>query len=335
MPRTRPTRDRSPAPAPRRGAPGLLASALAALCAGALPGCAPGRPGPTALEREIAAAARPILTMDPDAEWTGCYNRLLELGPASVAWLAEHPTLARPAAPDDLRVLAHASLMRLLIHPALRPHLTVTCLETTLDVLHFDVKVGGERLGTVVWPPGTPVAGWPDLFPADFDHRLAGRIDLEADRQTLRRWWRRYRDRVLVLAPPLRPQAGYLWPVLTRRCADRWSYEPAARTVRCGWEPAGPVLLRQPTCDYNLVRAACIWLGGSDEPGVRERLIELVADPAPVVAYNARFALRFAPDPRIRDLLERYKNQEPPPPAPSPTQPTVTRGGPATRSRTS
>ena len=74
--------------------------------------------------------------------------------------------------------------------------------------------------------------------------------------------------------------------------------------------------------DYNLVRAVCIRLGSSAEPTVQERLIEMVGSVSPVVAYNARYALRFSRDPEIRAVLERYEDsqevEEPAPPADRP-----------------
>ena len=52
--------------------------------------------------------------MDPDANWTACFNQLVELGPASVSYLARCPLMRRRAAPDDLGVALHTSLLRLL-----------------------------------------------------------------------------------------------------------------------------------------------------------------------------------------------------------------------------
>lgn len=277
------------------------------------PGClSPGYPL-TPRQQAIEVAARPILTLDPDAVWTECYNRLVELGPDSIDYLVRQPAIACPTAPDDLSALLHTSLLRLLAAPAGAPPLSANCLETTLDVLHFDLKVNGRSIGTVVLSERIPPHAWHELYPADFDHRLAARIDLEADRRALRAWWLAHRDRYhdLASAHRLRPRPEPLWRLLARREADHWQYQPEPRTVLCAGPQAGPTLLHIPTYDYNLVRAACIWLGSSTEPAVQERLIELVDSPSPVVAHNARFALRYAPDERIRALLRRFETRGP------------------------
>ena len=101
-----------------------------------------------------------------------------------------------------------------------------------------------------------------------------------------------------------------MWRLLARRYADQWDYAPESTAVLCGAPPRGPPLLEIPTEDYNLVRAACVWLGSSSDNAVQERLIELVGNPSPIVAHNARFALRYSPDPRIRAVLERYATDE-------------------------
>ena len=294
-----------------RGGAGVLFVTLF-LAGLSLTGCVPARARLSPLERQIEAAARPILTMDPNVVWTDSYNRLRELGPDSIAYLAEHPTLREPAAPDDLRVMLHTSLLRMLAHPSTRPPLTANCLETSLDLLHFDLKVAGHRLGTVVQSAATTPATWHALYPADFGHALAAHIDVEADRQALRAWWLLYRDRpqMLINPSPLRPRTERIWTVLPRRYADRWSYVPRTHVVRCGDSPEEPALFHGPAHDYNLVRAACVWLGSSEDPAIRDRLIGLVASPSPVVAHNAIFALGFARDPRIREVLDRYNNKE-------------------------
>ena len=293
-------------------------------------GCASNERTITPLERVIQQAAQPILTMDPDAVWTDCYNRLVELGPDSIVYLAEHPTLCRPAGPDDLRVMLHTSLLRLLIHPALRPPVSATCFETTLDLLHFDLKVSGRRLGTVYLPAGALPAAWHDLYPETFSHELAASINAEADRRVLRQWWlkRRGREQILATPPPLKPRANGMWRLLARRYADRWSYEPEARVIRCSARPNDSVMIHKVTYDYNLVRAACIWLGAAGQSEIRGRLIDLVASPSPIVAHNVMLALRYDPDRCIRDLLERYKQKGRTDPANEPadrqSHPTVT-----------
>lgn len=268
------------------------------------------RGGPSSSQVEdIAAAARPLLSLDPHAVWTEHFNRLVAHGPAAIAWLMEQPAMTRPAPPDDLRVLLHTSLIRQLAAPASQPPaLSATCFETTLGLLHFDLKANGRRLGTVVWTDDSPPRTWHDLYPADFDHIAAATIDLEADRRALRAWWEAQTQRgaSVAVAPRLEPRAAYLWRILSRRIADRWDYQPELRAVLCAAGPRGPALLELPTRDYNLVRAACVWLGSRREPVVQRQLIELVACPLPTVAHNARFALGYSPDERIRAVVKSY-----------------------------
>ncbi|MFH1747056.1 MAG: hypothetical protein ABIG44_08425 [Planctomycetota bacterium] len=275
-----------------------------------LAACTAGRPPLTPLERAIDEAARPILEMDPDAVWTAGYNRLVELAPASIAYLAEHPVMQRPAAPDDLRVMLHISLLRLLIHPAARPQVSVNCLETALDILHFNIKVQGREIGPRCWGRPTMPDFWHELFPAEFDHQLAGMIDAESDRRTMQLWWQIHRGgSIPTVRHGLRPQPEHLWHVLSRRYADYWSYQPTPRAVRCGIPPGDQALSRRRTCDYNLVRAVCIWLGSSKRSEIRQRLIALVGSPIPVLMHNAMLALRYSADPRIRELIDEYNER--------------------------
>jgi hypothetical protein len=280
---------------------------LAAIALAASSGCCPPDRRTTLL-REVEAAARPILSLDPAAVWTDCYNQLLDHLPYSIEFLAEQPRLLEQTSADDLSMLVHLSLLRLLIHPAARPRLTATCLETTLDLLHFDLKVGGRPLGTVVMSCGQPPRAWHQLYPADFDHERACAVDVEADRRAVLAWWRENRTRLSQLAETRRlsPQAEHLWQLLSRRQADRWVYEPP-RTLRCSQTPG---LFAADTCDYNLVRAACAWLGSRPDPQIRDRLIELVASGSQIVAHNALVALRYSPDERIRKLLQQYQPAE-------------------------
>ena len=292
---------------------------------GNLGGClAPGA-ARQARQREIEAAAATLLEMRADANWTACYNRLLELGPASTDHLIRQAIMQQPAAPDDLRVMLHTSLLRLLANPTTAPRLSVRCFETTLDVLHFDPKVRGRRLGAVHLPARRLPVAWHELYPADFDHSLAASVDVEGDRRAMLRWWRTHRGEpaTLLAGRPLRPNAERLWPILARRYADVWTYEVKPQAVLCALPPTGSALLRARSYDYNLVRAVCIWLGTSETQGVRGALIELVAHRSPVVAYNARFALARSSDPRIRELLERY-NAPAGPEAPPTPYPSVT-----------
>ncbi len=276
-----------------------------------LAGCVTTGPTRPARLRDVAAATRPLLELRPDANWSACYNRLLDLGPASVEYLISRPIMQRPAAPDNLRVMLHTSLLRLLAEPTTAPRLSVNCFETTLDILHFNPKVRGHALGEVRMPAsGVPVA-WHDLYPADFDHALSRGIDVEADRQVMLRWWRSRRSELAASLAQrrMRPQPDYLWVILSRRYADVWTYEMRPSVFLCSWPPRRSALFQGTTYDYNMVRAVCIWLGTSESPDTQRKLIELVAHPSDVVAYNARFALRHSLDPRIRDVLERY--QEP------------------------
>jgi hypothetical protein len=291
--------------------------ALWAVLLGAVSGCLSPRLSPAASDSVVAAAARPILALDADAVWTEAYNRLVELGPASIDYLIRQPAMTQPAAPDDLGVLLHTSLVRLLADPAAGPpRLSASCLETTLEVLHFDLRVKSRPLGTIVVAEGSMPSAWHDLYPADFDHALAGQIDLEADRQALCDWWRTRRNHggPLVTTGRLEPQAKYLWPLLSRRYADRWEYQPETRAVLCAAPPRGPALLEIRAADYNLVRGACIWLGSSSDPAVQAGLIDSAGSPSPVVAHNARFALGHSPDERIRRVLRRYETQATPGP---------------------
>lgn len=256
------------------------------------------------------AAARPILEMDPNVNWTACFNRLLDCGEDAVEYLLSQPGMRRRAAPDDLGVMLHTSLLRLLARPGVAPPLTVNCLDTTLDLLHFEPKVRGEPLGEVCLPTPRPPARWHELYPARFDHELAGQIDVERDRKTMLNWWRAQLagGRVeALLRRPLRPRTEHLWPLLARRRADLWTYEPTGPVYLCALAGPDVGLLRCETYDYNLVRAACIWLGSRNVPQVRRRLIELVASPVDVVSHNAIFALSFDSDPRVRELVRQRR----------------------------
>jgi len=293
----------------------LLVFALAVCCLALAPllvGClAPGR-AITPADRAVAEAARPILTVDADAVWTDAYNRLVELGPDSIAFLMRQPAMTRRAAPDDLAVLLHTSLVRLLAEPTTGPpRLSATCLETTLGVLYFDLKVHGARIGTIVLTEGPLPRAWHDLYPADFSHRRAARIDLEADRLALREWWLGLggNQSRAVTARDLKPLPARLWRLLSRRYADRWEYMPEQRAVLCSTAARGPAMLEVPTRDYNLVRAVCICLGSSPDPAVQRHLIKLVGSPVPVVAHNACFALMYSPEKSIREVIERYGKQ--------------------------
>lgn len=311
-----PARRKTP-PSPPTTFPHTRGPALCVLVMCSLSGCAlPERPSIVASQAAVDAA-RPILTLDPNAVWTDAFNRLVDVGPAALDYLMNRPEMLQPAAPDDLRVLLHTSLVRLLADRATTPpHLSASCLETTLGLLHFDVKVDGHRIGTIVVTESRLPRTWPELYPADFSHTLAARIDVEADRRALRQWWLAWRNQAGPLATNRRlsPHAANLWRLLARRPADRWEYQPEPGIVLCAAGPRGPTLLDICTFDYNVVRAACVWLGSATDPDVEKQLIELVGSPLPVVAYNARFALRYSADERIQALLRRYDAASSPPP---------------------
>ncbi len=286
------------------------------LCAAAA-GCAGCQIGPPALEIRAARAAAPLLELDPDACWTEQFNALVELGPSAVDYLVHRPEMRATAAPDDLRVLVTCSLVRLLSRPGRGPRLSASALETGFDLLHFDLKVDGQPLG----PPlvcGRPPRRWHELYPAAFNHALAARIDVEGDRRRVCEWWVTARDSSAetLLGRPLRPMTDNLFRVLSRRAADVWTYPFEDDVVRCSSGP--PELLALSSQDYNLVRAACIWLGSRPDEAVRGRLIDVLAGPSPAAAYNARFALMYCADARIRELARRYHGGVESAPAPAP-----------------
>jgi hypothetical protein len=283
-----------------------MAGGLLAWCAGCT-----GPDPRLSREARIADAARPLLTLDPDAVWTEHFNLLVAEGPAAIDWLMRQPALAEPAHPDSLQVMLHTSLVRLLAHPAHAPDLSAAAFETTLGVLHFDPRVFGEPLGPVLIADRQAPARWTDLYPTQFDQLRGGAVALEADRRILQTWWQLHRhDPMATLGRPLEPQTDRLWPLLARRYADGWHYQPEAGVVLVSGPPREPVLLQLTTYDYNLTRAACIWLGSRDEQAVAGRLIELVGHPARMVAYNARLALSYSPDERVRELIAEFDGPE-------------------------
>jgi hypothetical protein len=277
-------------------------------------GCACSNPL-TRTRRAVASAAAPLLALVPDADWTASYNQLIDLGPRSVRWLVEHPRMQRRSAPDDLRLMVHLSLLNMLAHPATKPRLTIHAFETRDGVLFFEPKVAARGVGQVHLLTAMPPVSWLDLYPADFDHALAKHVDLEGDRQAMLAWYALRADQPDQLATwmQLAPQLDTLWRVLSERPADRWTYSPEARTIRVAWRQDASPLFDVPTYDYNLVRAACIQLGMSEDAGVQSALIEAVTHPSGVVAHNARFALQFSPDPAIRRLIEGYDDRGPEP----------------------
>ncbi|HMQ17477.1 MAG TPA: hypothetical protein PKC49_16055, partial [Phycisphaerae bacterium] len=222
---------------PTRGGIGRCAcigSAFALLTSCA--GCVSAGQPLTAAERRVMEAARPLLTLDAGANWTECYNRLVELSPGAIDFLCRQSALTRPAAPDDLAAALHASLVRSLASPMTRPRLTFNTFETTFDLLHLDPKVRGCRLGTVAILGDAPPRTWPDLYPADFDHELAGEVDVERDRQAILAWYRQHAGAPALLARGrrMRPWTDELWSALSERPADVWTYgvEPGREVLR-------------------------------------------------------------------------------------------------------
>jgi hypothetical protein len=285
---------------------------IAGLCVAALFGCTSSATTMGGRWQGIERYARPLLELDPNANWTACFNELAERRAASVEYLLARPEMNRRAAPDDLRVMLTTSLLRMLAESRTAPRLSVNCYETTLDLLYFQPKVLGRPLGEVCIPPEGMPNAWHALYPADFNHVLAQAIDVENDRRIMVLWWQtRGVETARQGAPsPLRPREAYLWDLLARRYADVWTYESRPAAFLCGEAPAAAVLLHGKTLDYNLVRAACIWLGSSEDAAVSDRLIGLVAHPSEIVSHNARFALRFRRDPRIRAVIERYNSAD-------------------------
>lgn len=276
-----------------------------------LAGCSVGQPRTDATMALVAEAAAPILALDPDAVWTASYQRLCANMPASLAWLAEHPRLAEPVAPDDLQALVHLSLFRALIYPPQRPPLVTTCLSTQAGLLYFDLRVAGREVGPTVLAGREPPRTWHELFPAEVDQRLVGLVDVEADRQVALAWWQLNRDRLHMVAPApaLRPKPAELYRLLSLRPANQWYYQPIERRQRCSFEETPPALFRCRTYDYNVVRAACLWLGSASDEAIRQALVELALSGSPVQRYNVLFALQHDPDPRIQALLRRYKGE--------------------------
>ncbi|GMU82900.1 MAG: hypothetical protein AMXMBFR47_27710 [Planctomycetota bacterium] len=318
------------------------ASLLAAISLTALlAGCAASQSS-AGWPAELVAAAEPLLALDPDTDWTESYNRLLSFGAASVDYVVSRPAMVERQAPDSLDALAATSLAQLLIGRG-APPLSGTCFETSYDLLHFDVKSRGTPLGEARISPGARPRSWPALYPGRFDHTAAVRIDVDGDRQRLREWWleRRERGEAEAAGRRLSPSVGGALELLGRRYVDRWGYAPDRSVLRqVAWEggkvgrwegseaggapgdeasvawlpgvrssgaqPAQdtPAMILEPTEDYNLVRAACLWLAG--RPDAEERLIERVASLSEIVAHNARFALLHSPNPSIRAAVERY-----------------------------
>lgn len=265
-------------------------------------------------QRQIARRAGPILTLDADANWTACVNALIRLGPASVDWLMRRPCMQRPAPPDDLAVLMHVSLVGLLMPAAGRPELTTTALQVRHGLVYFEIRVRKRVVGEAIWQRPA-AATWPALLVRGFRPALADQSDLEHDRRQLVAWWRERRTTPaeLVRRRRYRPRTEKLWRLLAWHPADRWTPSGHASEL-CGQRDDLSLTLPLQRADYNLVRAACIWLGSRDQASVQGRLIDLVGSEVAVVRHNALFALGFSPDVRVRALLKRWREQAEPEP---------------------
>jgi hypothetical protein len=155
---------------------------------------------------------------------------------------------------------------------------------------------------------------WHDVYPHRVAQRLADGIDAESDRRRIVDWWHGTGapGRALAGGRRLSPHVEDVLALLSRRYADCWVYETDRKAILVAAGPPqlgpGVALMQVQTRDYNLVRAACVWLGARPEDAAQQRLIELVADANPIVVHNALFALRFSRDPRIRETVERYNS---------------------------
>ncbi len=299
----------NPAAARRR----RICTSFSCIVVMATAGCVPvlSTPG------RIARRARAILSLDPNANWTQCVNELIRIGPASVDWLMRRRCMQRPAAPDDLSVLMHVSLVRLLMPPDRRPELTTTALQVRHGLVYFEIRVRGRRLGEAIWRDHPPTT-WPALLVRGFRPALADQSDLEHDRRQLVAWWRQHRASPAELArrEEYRPRTAKLWRLLAWHPADHWSPAGPAGEL-CAGDDRLSLTLPLARADYNLVRSACIWLGSRTDASVQLRLIDLVGSDQEVVRHNALFALGFSPDPAVRALLRRLREQpEPRPDAP-------------------
>lgn len=242
-----------------------------------------------------------LLELRPEANWTDTFNRLALRAPEAIAALRESPVICERVAPDSLRSLVAIDLMRLLAGPG-TPRASITCFETAFGLLHFEIKAGGAPLGRLVMAAPDPPRSWLELFPADFAHARAAQIDLERDRQVLLQW---LEGRRIAARPPFEPDEEAAWRYMHSRLADRLEYAAEARLRLVSTAP-DDALLSWPCYDYNAARAAAIWLGSRTSEAVLDRLIDSVGSSHPIVSHNARFALRFHPDPSIQRVLRKY-----------------------------
>lgn len=286
------------------------------LLAGLLSGCGVNQAAPVDRRSDpVAQSADLILAMAPDADWTEHYNRLAAAPGVALQHILTRPAMVNPPCADALDTLLCTSLAALLSQEAEPPQLTLYAFETSSDLLHLAPKVAGRELGEICVEPGRPPLRWQDLYRGRFDRAAAARVDLEADRTAMLSWWRsqnRVWEAQVWVTRPLRPQPDRLFRLLSRRHADLWVYQPDFGAAQLVSDPPDAGLFSVSTVDYNLVRAAGIQLGSSADLDVTERLVRLMGDGSPVVAHNARFALGFHPNARIRAAVRRSR----PEPAP-------------------
>lgn len=288
-------------------------AALALIVAGTL-GCTTVQRSVGSQER-IADAARALLSLDPEADWTAAYNVLVEIGDPAVVYLANEPRYRAAQCGADLEVLLRNSLIKALLGIGHGPKLTLRAFEISLDVFHLDPNVRGRRLGEIHYKH--PCANdWTALYPARFDHAVARHVDVLRDRDALRAWieLRVARRERLTRATTLQPRSEALFGVLSRAPADRWRFAPERQALSVadveepkrlpGWPvPPSAALIDTPTDTYHLIRAACIQLARSRSPEVLERLIGSLGSSNPTLSYNASFALRRSFDRAIRERM--------------------------------
>ncbi|MCA9242533.1 MAG: hypothetical protein KDA32_01155 [Phycisphaerales bacterium] len=265
---------------------------------------------PSRAKSRAEIVARPILSLEPEANWTAVFNELIALGPDAVDQLANAPAMRYQSPPDSLDTLIHTSLIALLLRPGVAPRLSAYCFETGDSLVCLDFKVARRRLGPIAQPLAQPPRAWPDLFPGPFDHDRAEIVDPDLDRLAILKCVDEFRARgeAPPIARPLAPIDANLFDQLKLRYADRWTFQPPNSAVLCaGLAGADAPLIDTRTYDYNATRAACIWLGQSRNPETRRRLIELVGSPNPIESANARFALRFCDDPDVQAALRRFE----------------------------
>ena len=215
-----------------------------------------------------------------------------------------------PAAVDRYDLAAR--MLRFPETDAIEPPAWVPADASSWSALQWDIatafKVADTLVDDIVGEKGV----FDDVIASLKEDPDGPQIDVEADRQAMRRWWLAHvgQPSSLVRTRPLRPRAEHLWSLLSRRYADRWTYQPLPEPILCAGQGRGAEMLESATADYNLVRTACIWLGSSQDAAIQNRLIDLVGSPLPVVAHNSRFALKHSRDKRVRETLLEFEQRQ-------------------------